>query len=442
MSLTTTFNAIDVRTPASPRWPLFLWLLQLVVPLSVLAFGWLRHVNHMWLDERVTAALVACGLWAVGVIAFAILPRTRQWLQANRYQLALLFGSAVFALVVCDVALSLTGIVPSIAERRAESLEYQPTAFTRHRLVAKQVMLPDEQPAEINDRGYLGKEITLPKPAGTTRIAFLGGSQVYSVYWCGKDWPTQVGEILRQDGLNVDVINAGIPNHQTGDAVGKLFADLWTTEPDIVVLCNTWNDLKYFAELTPDRPYLQVAAPGAGKDRRLHPVGVDWLLCYSACYRVVHSTLITTILGAGDEGAALREPVMKMTDVALRQYRLNVQTVCDIGNNIGAQVVLCKQARLPVPDSPDEQRDRIPYSFTGLPHDELIRAFAECDRVMEEVAGQKQCPVIDMNAALSGKAEWFADHIHFNPEGSREAARIVAEQLRAMIGEHTQVSPE
>jgi hypothetical protein len=239
--------------------------------------------------------------------------------------------------------------------------------------------------------------------------------------------------VLAKAGHKVDVINAGIPNHQTGDAVGKLFADLWLSEPDVVLLCNTWNDIKYFAELSTECPYLHVAAPSVGVDRRLHPVGVDWLLCYSAFYRAVHGRLITALLGAGDEGERLREPVLKATDVALAQYRLNLQTVCDVGRNIGAKIVLCKQARLPVADSPEDQRQRIPYDFTGLAHEELIRAFNACDRMIDEVAAEKGCHVIDMNAPLSGRPELFADHIHFSPQGIDEAAQLVAEELEPVL---------
>lgn len=120
---------------------------------------------------------------------------------------------------------------------------------------------------------------------------------------------------------------------------------------------------------------------------------------------------------------------------AVQQYRLNLQTVCDIGRNLGAHVVLCKQARLAVQDLSTEERNRVPYEFTGLAHDELIRAFATCDEVIEQVAEQKDCRVVDMHEPLSGRPEYFADHIHFTPEGCEVAARLVAAQLAGVIVE-------
>jgi len=95
--------------------------------------------------------------------------------------------------------------------------------------------------------------------------------------------------------------------------------------------------------------------------------------------------------------------------------------------------VLCKQARLPVADSPKRQRRQIPYEFVGLPHDELIEAFDRCDRVIEQVAAKKGCRVIDMHGPLSGKPDYFTDHIHFSAEGIRKAAELVADELQPLL---------
>ncbi|OHB70542.1 MAG: hypothetical protein A2V70_18640 [Planctomycetes bacterium RBG_13_63_9] len=353
---------------------------------------------------------------------------------ARRRQLALCFASAALTLAVCDLGLTLTGVVPTIAARRAASLEYRSAGCTKHRLVPKTFSAAGRNDLAINSRGYLGPEITVPKPAGTTRIVFLGGSQVFGVYWAGgEDWPTTVGEILNRDGLSVDIVNAGVPNHQTPDCLGKLVTDLWLLEPDVVVVCNAWNDIKYFADLTAEHPYNDVVPLHKGEDPRMRPRGIDWLLCFSSLYRIGHDGLITTLKGVGDEGEKLREPVGKVTEAAIGQYRLTLQTLCDAGKNIGATVVLCKQARLPVADSPQEVRRRIPYDYTGLPHDELVRAFAECDRVIDQVAAVKHCPVIDLSGPLSGDTAVFADHIHFSRQGSRRAAQLVARQLEAII---------
>ncbi len=413
------------------RWPLILRLLHLPLPIPILAFGVLRVVVGPPPSTLVVVAVGVATVWTLVVLVAVAVPRSRHALITHRYQLALCFGTGLLTLAACDVTLTAFGIVPTIAARREASLEYAPTAFTRHRLRSKDLALPGNETITINRRGYLGEEILLPKPADTKRLVFLGGSQVFGAFWsAGKDWPTECGKYLNASGHRVDVVNAGIPNHQSGDAIGKLFADLWMVEPDMVVCCNSWNDIKYFAELSLDRPYLHVAAPTVAVDRRLYPNGLDRVLCLSAFYRKVHSGVITSLYGvAGDEGLKFRDPVMNINEISLRQYELNLQTVCDIGKNLGATVVLCKQARLLTADANDEQRQRIPYSYTGLGHDELVRAFEACDALIEKVAAEKHCQVLDMNSPLSGKTELFTDHIHFSVEGTRQAAQLVAAAL-------------
>lgn len=419
---------------AAAWWPICLWLGQLPIPVLVLAYGGIRFVRGPELTPRFWLILCAGGVWAAGVVIAVAWAPLRRRLVSNRYQLALCLGSVLLTVAVADVALTLTGVVPTIAARRANSLEYRASGCTKHRLVPKTFSAGDRENLTINSRGYLGPEIAIPKPPGTARIVFLGGSQVFDTYWSGgESWPATVGEILRKRGRKVDVINAGVPNHQTPDSLGKFVTDLWLTEPDLILVCNSWNDIKYFAELTPRRPYADVVPLWHGEDLRLRPRGLDRLLCCSALYRIGHDRLITTFKGVGDEGEKLREPVAKVTDSAVRQYRLTLQTICDVGKNIGAGVVLCKQARLPTADAPEQIKRRIPYDYTGLPHAELIQAFAECDRVIDEVAAEKRCRVIDLSGPLSGKPDVFEDHVHFSRKGSRQAARLVAEQLEPII---------
>ena len=63
----------------------------------------------------------------------------------------------------------------------------------------------------------------------------------------------------------------------------------------------------------------------------------------------------------------------------------------------------------------------------------MIRAFAVCDRIVDEVCLEKQCPLIDMHAELSGRSEFFFDHIYFSDQGGKRAAKIVAKYLAEII---------
>jgi hypothetical protein len=80
-------------------------------------------------------------------------------------------------------------------------------------------------------------------PRGKTRLAVLGDSFTYSVGVAeGETYPERVGQLLSQCGLNVEVMNAGIPGSGTGEQV--LYFERWVRRfrPSVVVLTLTAND--------------------------------------------------------------------------------------------------------------------------------------------------------------------------------------------------------
>lgn len=407
-----------------PRWPLLLWLLQLVVPTLVLAYGVFRVVNGPPLGTVMWPALGLSVFWTVAVLATVLRHGGRQWFALRRKQLALCFATTVISVALCDLALTLTGLVPTIAAVRSKSFEFRPAVSTVHRLLPKRVLRDAKLHVTINHRGFLGPEIVIPKPKGTVRIIFLGGSQV------AGSWPKLTGELLTGMGKTVDIVNAGVFGHRTPDSVGKMLTDLWLLEPDIVVVDQAWNDIKYFSTLEPNVPYRDLVTP-AGRDWRIKPSGLDWLCCWSALYRTERKRLVAILIG--EEGEKHRPPTGKIGRCGIRQFKLDLQVICDMGKNLGAEVVLCKQARLPTKWSSASDKERIRYGYVGICHDELVRAFAECDRVVDDVAREKHCWSVDMNGPLSGRSALFNDHIHFTDEGGQRAAQLMSDELMRIM---------
>lgn len=408
------------------RWPYVLWLAMLALPAIILAWFAYRLLYgpppgaFLW---ALAAAAVLCilgGILALGTAG------GRTWIQGHRRKFAAAAGASLFTLVFVDLMLTATGTVPTIGQLRARSLEYRPGVLTRSRLVPKSVRGEGAAAIVINSRGYRGEEIEIPKPAGVKRVIVLGGSQVFDRQ--GVDWPAQAGVLLARRGKSINVVNAGVPGHAAPDAIGKVLSDLWVLEPDALVLCNAWSDLTYFTDLTPSQPYGDIVTPP--QDWRLHPRGLDWLLSLSALYRHERNWVVPIL--SGEEDVPPHALTGKVSPWALTQYKLSLQTFCDLGANLGVKVALCKQARLPAAASGTAERNRIGYSYVGMDHDELLAAFEACDRIIDEVAARKNCTVIDMSA-LSGQEDCFTDHIQFSPAGSRQAAKILADALVTLV---------
>src|SRR5262249_24082043 len=120
----------------------------------------------------------------------------------------------------------------------------------------------------INNIGYRGPTFTVRKPKGVIRIVTIGGSSVFdqnikdSSTYDGRDWPHLVEHFLKNEGYNnIEAINAGIPGQTTFDSLGRLYSQLWIYEPDYVLLYCAWNDIKYFVDLTPEKPLISLIKP-------------------------------------------------------------------------------------------------------------------------------------------------------------------------------------
>ena len=410
---------------SAKRWPVLLWLVHLGVPFAVLVYASMRVVYGATAGRQMWPIVILNGGWLAAGLTVVFTARGQDWLMHRRFQILLSLATVSVTFALCDLVLTVTGLVPTVAGIREKSLIYRAAVSTVHRLFPKQAMVFEKKPGwNVNKRGFRGPDIAIVKPQGTVRLVFLGGSQVFDPN--GDNWPLQAGKILSTPNRPVDVINAGIPAHRTADSLGKLFTELWLLEPNVLVLCQAWNDIKYFSLLSPEQPYRDIVNPPP-HDWRIEPGGLDRLLCVSSIYRMGRSRFIAAIVAAeGEKPRALTGHIRKW---GLQQYKINIELICDFAKNLGVKAVLCKQARLPTSESTESDRQRINYVDVGMRHEEMVRALEQCDRVIQDVANRKECSIIDMDNALSGKSHLFADSIHFSLEGSRQAARLVAERL-------------
>ena len=325
---------------------------------------------------------------------------------------------------------------------RGRSLQYAPSLFART-VFPQQAQtayggktVSDGLVYPINSRGYRGPEFAVPKPANLIRIIIYGGSQVFDVNAAGdNDWPRRVEKILRGRGVNVEVINAGVPGHASWDSVGKLFAEGHTFAPDIVVLCNAWNDLKSFRS---EQPLLRQFKPYAatGDPRQNYQNALDRFICeHSQLFVRLRMKYYSWRLRAGEQGQ-IPENAATGADVsaaAVQQYRLNAQTFADVAKNAGAVPVLMTQPRLASVKNTDEEKKRLHYYYVNLTHEGLVKAFEQTDDIIRRTAQEKNAPLIDAAPQLTGRGDLFTDEVHFNDAGSQAVAELVATELGKLL---------
>ncbi len=86
-----------------------------------------------------------------------------------------------------------------------------------------------------NSSGFRGpREVALPKPPGTLRLAALGGSTTYSSVAAWQDsYPHQLELALKEKHgrPGVEVINAGVPGYDSYETLLNLQFRVWTPSP-------------------------------------------------------------------------------------------------------------------------------------------------------------------------------------------------------------------
>jgi len=109
------------RSPsvARPRWPLLLWALQLIPSSLLLAAGvaGLSAGSPAVSGSRMVYFAAGTGLiWTLTTIGMLSWPAGRTWLVVNRLQWCLAAFTTLSCAALLDTALTLTGVVPTIAD--------------------------------------------------------------------------------------------------------------------------------------------------------------------------------------------------------------------------------------------------------------------------------------------------------------------------------------
>jgi lysophospholipase L1-like esterase len=334
---------------------------------------------------------------------------------------------------------------------KSRSLQRVESLFSRHLLKPTQFVVKEgDSKAKgqvqksgyfINSLGYRGADFAVKKPEGVIRIIVIGGSSVFDPNARdtspeeGNDWPHLVGRLLvNKASGNIEVINAGIPGHASFDALGRLYSQLWMYEPDYVLFYGAWNDIKYFRQLTPEKPLISIFDKSYASNPFIEYQGFwDRLLSSSQLYVKFRSHYYGWKFQVGEEGVIPEAAAYQDTysSNAVKQYKLNVELIVDACRNIGATPILLTEATLVSPNNSPKERQLITYKYQSLTHSALVKAFEDTYEVIRSLGREKGAAVLDLAKELNGKRELFKDHVHLTAKGSEEVAKRVADFLAA-----------
>jgi lysophospholipase L1-like esterase len=338
-----------------------------------------------------------------------------------------LFGGIIIALVLLISLLLAEGAVRVrqwLKYGTASSLE---ATFRVDPASGLRVPIPDRLPksVRINSLGFRSPELTSPKPPGTVRLAFLGGSTTY----CGEassneaTWPHLVWQTVQgaRKETTFDYLNAGVPGYGIDALQKTLEYRVKELSPDVIVIYEATNDLSFESARLAREQGLLVGRPDQG----------SWVGRYLLLWFLVEKNLTVRHRQAEATNGASKLSVDARELSRGFEQRL---TALVTASRAAAPVVVVVTfaSRLRRGQSADEQRRAAvtaAYYMPQMTTDGMIRGFEEYNRVIRDVATRQGTVLVEGADAVPADAVHYTDSVHFTDAGSRALAARVSETL-------------
>jgi lysophospholipase L1-like esterase len=299
--------------------------------------------------------------------------------------------------------------------------------FTIDRASGLKIPMPGSNRAgiSINSLGFRGPEITVPKPMGTIRLAFLGASTTFCAEVSSNDlvWPHLVTEELRKryPDVTFDYVNAAVPGYSTTESLKNLEARVTPLDPDVVVFYEATNDLSGDTRRLARESGLVVGNPD--ETSMFAEWSVLWFLLEKNWTVLKRQNVART----GD--ARLTFDPRELS----RNFESRLDAFVEKAQQEAEIVVLATFAhRIRREQSEEEKLRASNTSLYYMPYmslQGLLDGFDEYNRVIREVAKKRGAVLVEGEDEIPGDSVHFVDSVHFTDAGSRRMANRVAHVL-------------
>jgi lysophospholipase L1-like esterase len=338
----------------------------------------------------------------------------------------------IFYFVIFSVALGVTfGVLESVVRVRHWVKYGSPTTiqqFVKDDETGLRIPQASSKNGNIkvNALGFRGPEIPLSKPAGTIRLAFLGGSTT----WCAEvsnnesTWPHLVAMELqnKNPSRDFDYVNGGVPGYSTLESVTNLIERVQQTNPDLIFIYHATNDLSYDS-----RKMAKAQGVFAGK-----PENPSWLASYSMAWFLIEKNLQLRFRKQQvllDSSRLLNFEPSELSRDFKKRLKLLIQKSQKISPLVAVATFSHQYRR---DQNLEEQMRAAETSIFYMPYmniDRLFAAFDEYNRVIRQVAKEEEIILIEAENKIPGDNVHFNDSVHFKDPGSQKMAQLVLDGL-------------
>jgi lysophospholipase L1-like esterase len=305
---------------------------------------------------------------------------------------------------------------------------------------------------EINSLGFRGREIDLEKKEGHLRIACLGVSETFGYYEAkDKEWPCQLGEMLREKFPRVEVVNASVIGQnlkKNKDYVEKYVLRL---KPDIMIIMQTF--LIYTTELmrgTVGRPLRDKRGdkkengPVEDKPCGRIPEGArpnlggvlerclpEWFLSRVQLWRIrqkMRHKERRHLMG--------KKALDEVPENILLEFERDLSSFVRYLKENDILPVLSTYPCLITPFNKDIYKDlllatRVVFSIE-LSEDGVLDASKKSNHVIKKIAEEQNVVFVDSDDLIPKTLEYFGDNFHFTDKG----AEVIAKNISTVLSHH------
>ena len=328
---------------------------------------------------------------------------------SNRFglKIALLLGSLVLAVLVCEVALRACGYYyapfairmgDEVTDWRFKHL-FKDTFFVHD---PELIWRPQPGRGVFNSQGFRGRELPATKQADEFRIFTVGDSN--TIGWPphglddfhGANWPHSLDELLRTRGpKKISVTNASAWGYSTFQGV-EMVRRILPYQPDLVLVSFGSNAAQRVAVSDADFNSAAFRSP-IFNTRVGQLLKATWDKCRGATKSIDDRDLVFR--------------------VSLLEYRENLETIIRLCKEQGVQCVLLTRPYTGEVGNPQSWKHFAPdYRNTTL-----------------EVAKENEVPLIDIYDIFKDEEEYFADECHFTEDGHNLAAKRILKKIEPML---------
>ena len=313
-------------------------------------------------------------------------------------------------------------------------------AYSAYRARPGRVKMAPFRVKTVNRHGLISTpDISVNKERDVLRILYLGGSSTAGLGGFNlvdtETWPWLATNLVQQrfPERKIEFINGAAGGYTSFESYGRLWSRLRFFSPDIIVVNHAWNEMYYFNRASeiltwrtlPDGEWTLDRLP---KSRWYKPTFLDHIFQYSQLLSRARINLARKSKQYVRTGEfSVPKPLVSSYDHrGLDVWRTNLQLFRSTAEALNAELFVIKQPSLISPTTSEEDKKRCNYGSHGFDHHAHVDAFNRIYSVIDNEISTER--VIDLTS-MSGKTDYFNDHIHPTIMGSKQYADIVSKTL-------------